>query len=160
MQITQYYLYISCTGLAALAKVLIAMEDGYIPANLHYNTPNPDIPGLADGRLQVVSQRTKWHGGYVGINSFGFGGSNVHVLLKSNSESQRSAISQRQTPRLITVAARTKQAVEYQLENVCRENNVHLESLVRETSKITPSVQPFRGYTIANHSNKVQETQV
>ena len=60
------------------------MEEGAIPANLHYKSPNTDIPGLLDGRLSVVAEKTNWNGGYVGINSFGFGGSNVHAVLKSN----------------------------------------------------------------------------
>lgn len=69
------------SGLAALTKVLIASERRTIPANLHYNNPNPNIPGLIDGRLSVVSQNTKWNGGLVAINSFGFGGTNVHAVL-------------------------------------------------------------------------------
>jgi len=40
-------------GVAAIAKVLIAMHDHAIPANLHFNQPNPAIPGLLDGRLKV-----------------------------------------------------------------------------------------------------------
>ena len=40
-------------GLAAVAKVLIAMHDHAIPANLHFKQPNPYIPGLLDGRLKV-----------------------------------------------------------------------------------------------------------
>ncbi len=71
-------------GLCAVTKVLIAMEEGTLPANLHYKTPNTEIPALVDGRLTVVAENTRWQGGYVGINSFGFGGSNVHVLLKSH----------------------------------------------------------------------------
>ena len=43
------------SGLAALAKVLIAMHDHAIPANLHFSKPNPGIPGLLDGRLKVSS---------------------------------------------------------------------------------------------------------
>jgi len=43
------------SGLAALAKVLIAVHDHAIPANLHFNQPNPEIPGLLDGRLKVIS---------------------------------------------------------------------------------------------------------
>jgi len=43
------------SGLAALAKVLIAIHDHAIPANLHFNRPNADIPGLLDGRLKVSS---------------------------------------------------------------------------------------------------------
>ena len=42
------------SGLAALAKVLIAMHGGAIPANLHYREPNPDIPALTDGRFKVI----------------------------------------------------------------------------------------------------------
>ena len=60
------------------------MEEGVLAPNLHYNDPNPDIPGLTDGRLSVVTRPTAWTGGYVALNSFGFGGANVHVLLKSN----------------------------------------------------------------------------
>jgi len=41
------------SGLAALAKVIIAMHSNTIPANLHYHEPNPDIPALSDGRFKV-----------------------------------------------------------------------------------------------------------
>jgi len=44
-------------GLASLAKVLIAMHDQAIPANLHFNQPNSDVPGLLDGRLKVSRAR-------------------------------------------------------------------------------------------------------
>lgn len=60
----------------------IAGQTGVIPANLWFEKPNPDIPGLFDGRLKVVSENTKWNGGYVGVNSNGFGGANVHIILK------------------------------------------------------------------------------
>ncbi|KFD52748.1 hypothetical protein M513_06404 [Trichuris suis] len=71
------------SGLAAIAKMLIAMQTGYLPPNLHFEEPNPYIPGLADGRLKVVTEKTPWNGGTVGVNSFGFGGSNTHVVLRS-----------------------------------------------------------------------------
>lgn len=41
------------SGVCSVAKCLIMMERGYIPPNLHYVEPNPYIPGLVDGRLQV-----------------------------------------------------------------------------------------------------------
>lgn len=41
------------SALSAVIKVCVAMECGIIPANLHYNTPNPEIPALLDGRLKV-----------------------------------------------------------------------------------------------------------
>jgi len=42
------------------------------------------IDRLQDGRLRVVSEPTPFNGGYIGINSFGFGGSNTHVCLRSH----------------------------------------------------------------------------
>ena len=34
------------SAMASICKVLIAMEQGVLPGNLHYNNPNPYIPGL------------------------------------------------------------------------------------------------------------------
>lgn len=41
------------SGLCGVAKVLLAMQHGIIPPNLHFNSPNPDIPALLDGRIKV-----------------------------------------------------------------------------------------------------------
>lgn len=61
---------------------MIAAQSGYIPPNLHYTEPNPDIPGLNDNRLKVVTEKTEIADGIIGVNSFGFGGANTHVVLK------------------------------------------------------------------------------
>lgn len=41
------------SGLCSIAKILVAMESGVIPQNLHFQSPNTDIPALLDGRLKV-----------------------------------------------------------------------------------------------------------
>ena len=41
------------SGLCSIAKILLSMENGMIPPNLHFKNPNKDIPALSDGRLQV-----------------------------------------------------------------------------------------------------------
>ncbi|KAB0396042.1 hypothetical protein E2I00_012922, partial [Balaenoptera physalus] len=64
------------SGLAALVKVLLSLEHGVWAPNLHFHSPNPQIPALQDGQLQVVDRPLPVLGGNVGINSFGFGGSN------------------------------------------------------------------------------------
>lgn len=73
------------SGLCSIAKVLLAMQHKELPGNLHFTAPNPEIPALNDGRIKVVSENTPWPGGYAAVNSFGFGGANVHVLLRSPS---------------------------------------------------------------------------
>lgn len=44
------------SGLCSIAKVVLAMENGIIPTGLHFKKPNPDIPALNDGRLQVNTE--------------------------------------------------------------------------------------------------------
>ncbi|XP_038206276.1 fatty acid synthase-like [Zerene cesonia] len=103
------------SGLCSIAKVLVAMERGRIPANLHYQAPNPDIPALSDGRIKVVDRNTEWDGGLVAVNSFGFGGANAHVILESEERRPRAA-AQYALPRLVLASGRTEEAVQELLE--------------------------------------------
>jgi fatty acid synthase len=145
-------------GLAALAKVVIAMEDGAIPANLHFKSPNTDIAGLSDGRLSVVSERTPWNGGYAGINSFGFGGSNVHAILKSNAAPAVPVHPAAEKTRLVTLSGRTEEAVQYSLDKMSENaSNVDLQSLLQMNSDAS---HPYRGYKLLNHGSSVQDIQV
>ncbi|CAG7786560.1 unnamed protein product, partial [Allacma fusca] len=68
------------SGLCGIVKVLLSHSAGQLPANLHYNTPNADIPSLLDGRLTVIDTLQPFNARYVAFNSMGFGGTNVHVL--------------------------------------------------------------------------------
>ena len=146
------------SGLSSMAKVLIAMEDGKIPANLHFKNPNPDVPGLLDGRLKVVDERTDWDGGYVGMNSFGFGGSNVHVLLHSNQKARKPAHPSAGLPRLVTFSGRTAEGVEEGLQMMSDQaENVELQTLLQQNANTPAHGQ--RGYTLVNMENKVQEVQ-
>lgn len=75
------------SGLAGLLKSVIALDRGLVPATLHQRAPNPDIP-FDDLNLQVVSQNRQLPDQrgpeLVGVNSFGFGGTNSHVILRSD----------------------------------------------------------------------------
>ena len=95
------------------------METGYIPPNLHFKRPREGIKALEDGRLQVIHELTPWEGGYVGINSFGFGGANAHVLLKSNpKEKVNNGKPKDDLPRIVAVSGRTEEAVNTLLNDV------------------------------------------
>lgn len=92
--------------------MIIAMETGVIPPNLHYNSPRKEIKALQEGRIKVVVEPTPWNGGYASVNSFGFGGANAHVLLKShNKEKVNNGEPQDNLPRLVGVSGRTEKAV-------------------------------------------------
>ena len=141
--------------------MIIAMEEGIIPAGLHFNKPNPEIPGLLDGRLKVVSEHTKWDGGYVGITSFGLGGTNVHAILHSNDTKKPQPHPAARTTRLFTYAARTEEGLGHVLAKM-RENahNVPMQALLQETSFTSAETQPHRGYTLLNTEHVVAEMHV
>lgn len=74
------------SGMAGLVKALLVLQKGVVPPSLHLRVPNPaiDFDGL---NLEVVTRSTTLpiKDGkplVAGVNSFGFGGTNAHVLLQ------------------------------------------------------------------------------
>ncbi len=72
------------SGLAGLLKASLALEHDLFPTSLHAAEVNPDIP-FADLNLSVTNRplplvRTGKER-FAGVNSFGFGGTNAHVVL-------------------------------------------------------------------------------
>lgn len=65
----------------------------------------------------MVDRNWDFSGGYIALNSFGFGGANAHVLLKSNPK-LKNTVTLNNLPRLILVSGRTKDGVNHMLQNV------------------------------------------
>ncbi|XP_063312266.1 fatty acid synthase [Pelobates fuscus] len=146
------------SGLAALAKVILSLEHGVWAPNIHYKNPNPDIPALQDGRIKVVSEPTPVKGGIVGINSFGFGGSNVHVILKHNEKKSSDQVTLA-LPRLVQICGRTQESVESLLQqsrDLATDNFIHL---LNDISGVSPPAMPYRGYTIVGTDSDIKEVQ-
>ncbi|WAU82460.1 SDR family NAD(P)-dependent oxidoreductase [Streptomyces sp. Qhu-G9] len=73
----------SAAGVAGLLKGLLVLREGRIPPTLHGVPQNPAIDFAALGLEPVVEARPLPETGkrVVGVNSFGFGGANAHVVL-------------------------------------------------------------------------------
>jgi acyl transferase domain-containing protein len=75
----------SAAGIAGLIKVVLALDHAEIPPHLHLTQPSPHI-AWAQLPLIVPTERTVWeplNGRRVaGVSSFGFGGTNVHVVVE------------------------------------------------------------------------------
>ncbi len=149
------------TGVAVIAKVIIAMEEGIIPATLHVNKPHPEIPGLLDGHLKVVTHNTEWDGGYVGITSFGLGGTNVHTILHSNNTRKPQPHPAACTTRLFTHAAQTEEGLSHVLATMREHShNVPMQALLQESSQMSLETHPYRGYTLLNSTDVVDQINV
>ena len=75
----------AASGIAGLIKATLAVAHRQIPPSLHFKTPNPaiDFAGLG---LRVATTLETWpqndRPATAGVNSFGFGGANAHVILQ------------------------------------------------------------------------------
>ena len=81
-------------GAAGLIKLLLAMHNGVIPKHLNLRNPNP---GIDWDRLpvRVTTEATQWprvagRRPLAGVSSFGFSGTNSHVIVEGYGEPGRS----------------------------------------------------------------------
>ncbi|QJU57632.1 polyketide synthase [Sphingomonas sp. AP4-R1] len=75
------------SGMAGLLKAMLVAERGAIPRSLHSDTPNPNI-AFDDLNLRLAHEVEALPTDaprLVGLNSFGFGGTNAHAILESAS---------------------------------------------------------------------------
>jgi acyl transferase domain-containing protein/NADPH:quinone reductase-like Zn-dependent oxidoreductase/aryl carrier-like protein len=86
------------SGIAGLIKTALALHHRRIPGNLHFHQPNPAID-FAQLRLRVPTRTEPWPASdtpaTAGVNSFGYGGTNAHVVLQE--APQRTADGERRT---------------------------------------------------------------
>ena len=109
----------SASGIAGLIKLALALKHRQIPPSLHFETPNPKIP-FDDLRLRVPTVLEPWPNGngprIAGINSFGFGGTNAHVVVAEAPKNAESGINPNsQIPSLksflLPLSARSEEAL-------------------------------------------------
>ena len=93
-----------------MIKTALCLQHRQIPANLHFENPNPQIP-FDDLQLRVAQRLEPWPETYgqpprAGVNSFGFGGTNGHAILEAAPESRRAprAPRSRRRPRVDAAA--------------------------------------------------------
>ena len=74
----------AAAGIAGLIKVVLALNHEEIPPHLHLEKISPHI-SLDGSSLEIVTERRPWPRGstprLAGVSSFGFGGTNSHVVV-------------------------------------------------------------------------------
>ncbi|XP_070170902.1 fatty acid synthase-like [Polyergus mexicanus] len=107
----------AASGHCQIAKVLIAMETGIMAPTIHFKCPRKDMTAIIEGRINIITEPTEYKGSYIGINSFGFGGVNCHILLKSNSTIKINNGGDDNLPRLVAISGCTEEAVKIILDD-------------------------------------------
>ncbi|KAL4948409.1 hypothetical protein BDW69DRAFT_92795 [Aspergillus filifer] len=106
------------SGLTSIIKMVLALENQTIPPNINFNTPNPKIP-FGPARLRIPVECEPWpkdKAERVGLNGFGIGGANGHVLLESTKSflgAASAAVSPLDKPQLLVFSGTHQDSVKH-----------------------------------------------
>lgn len=163
----------AASGLCALAKVVLMLENELIYKGLHYEKPNSNIEALMDGKLKFIEETTPLKGKIIPLSCYGFGGANVHAIVRAN---ERPAIvdqadgdeqrGQRDSARLILMFGRSEEALNELFDNILDKQQLRgtrhcltddflmlLDSLNAHT---IDRMMNYRGYLIVDRGTKCE----
>lgn len=104
----------AAAGVIGLIKLTLAIHHAQLPASLHAQTLNPDIP-FAQLGLKVVNQAEAWpsaSGPRRGVvSAFGFGGANACAVLEQAPSEPAAAPAETVGPYLLPLSARSPEAL-------------------------------------------------
>ena len=102
------------SGLVGMLKAQMALEAGKYPKSLHVNELNPNIAfddlnlEVATDAVELEARDKPW---LAGINSFGFGGANAHVVLRQPHAAEAPAAKPAPKARALTISAASKESL-------------------------------------------------
>jgi len=112
------------SGIAGLIKVALSFKYKQIPPSLHFQQPNPYVK-LDKLPLRVQQNLEPWSTEQkiiAGVSTFGFGGTNAHIVLEAGSDSITQPNQVERPIHLLTLSAKTETA----LQNLCHRYQEYL----------------------------------
>jgi acyl transferase domain-containing protein/acyl carrier protein len=157
----------AAAGIAGLIKAVLCLQHGELPSSLHFRDPNPYIP-WQDLAVDVVTTKTPWISEqsprFAGVSSFGFSGTNVHIIVEEAPTSMPPANRLERPRHPFCLSANSRGALEAQVERAT-------EALAAFKDNGTPAAvadiaysanagrahHPFRFYTTAATPGELTE---
>ena len=144
-------------GMVGLIKTCLVASHRQVPPNLHFHDPNPNIPFQKLGlQIPTVASELPADDFLMGVNSFGFGGTNGHVVLASPPPLTSSPPTPSAGPHLLCLSARSEEALRqllarYQSLDPSRLREIAYSSLMRRTH------HPFRAAVVAEQLSDLED---
>jgi acyl transferase domain-containing protein/acyl-CoA synthetase (AMP-forming)/AMP-acid ligase II/acyl carrier protein len=105
----------AAAGVAGFIKMALALRHGELPPSLHFREANPHIP-FSELPLRVATEPKPWGNhnrpARVGVSSFGFGGTNAHIVLEGVAAASAQSEADGDVARLIPLSARSPEALQ------------------------------------------------
>jgi acyl transferase domain-containing protein/acyl carrier protein len=153
----------AAAGVAGLIKVALSLDRRAIPPSLHFESPNPHIP-FDRIPLRVARTLSPWPEGggrpLAGVSSFGFGGTNAHVVLEAAPVATETSFSAPlDRAQVLPLSARSRSS----LEGLAREWESFLASGVRDfaaacaTASVRRTHHPHRLALVGRSADELRE---
>ncbi|MBS0638058.1 MAG: polyketide synthase dehydratase domain-containing protein, partial [Verrucomicrobia bacterium] len=104
----------AAAGVAGLIKCTLALKYGEIPKHLHFHKLNPFIT-MDETQVKVASEAVDWPEGkkkrYAAVSSFGFSGTNSHIIIEEAPKHPERQSSLESKEYLLTLSAKSEKAL-------------------------------------------------
>ena len=155
-------------GIAGLIKVALSLYYRQIPPSLNFTEPNPYIK-FDEIPLRVQETLTPWPEksmpAYAGVSSFGFGGTNSHVVLAEVENKELLIGNTQEKPKerpvhLLTLSAKTEEALEQLVTGYQNHLKKHPELAIGDvcyTANVGRSHFQYRLAVVTKSTEQLQE---
>jgi acyl transferase domain-containing protein len=114
----------TAAGVAGLIKLVLALRNGEIPPHLHLKRPNPHIP-WENIPVRVPAEGVPWPSNgsqrIGGVSSFGFSGTNAHIVVEAYSSPVRAGNDHGEgASEILTLSGRTESALQEQVNRFAK----------------------------------------
>lgn len=125
----------AAAGIAGLIKSVLALQNEAIPPHLHLKEINPHL-SMEDSRLEIGTYLRPWkrreNPRFAGVSSFGFGGTNAHIILSDAPPVAKPGPASDELVRpkhLLTLSAKSESALKELAQLTSNHLNIDYQSL-------------------------------
>lgn len=149
----------TAAGVAGIIKGLLSLQKGVVPKQINYSQPNAYVPWESNGIAVVNEQKNINSDGVIGVSSFGFGGTNAHVVLQGVGELASVGEAEQVNSKLLfPISAEDRQALETRIAQLKKqlqsEAAISLSDLAY-TLQSRSSHLPIRQCVLADSQNEL-----
>lgn len=143
----------AAAGVAGVMKVVLAMQHGLIPPQVHFKAPNPHIP-WRDLPFVVPTTPQPWPATnrLAGVSAFSLSGTNAHAIIEAAPPSlagHEATAPGDATYELLTLSARSEKA----LRAMAKQYVEHLAEIVGQAAASQPTLNAIAYTTQAGRSH-------
>ncbi|KAK0615695.1 hypothetical protein B0T17DRAFT_656801 [Bombardia bombarda] len=158
----------AASGISSVIKATLAIERGQIPGTYGLKNINPKLK-LEERNISIPTELTAWPDRpsrvrRIGINSFGYGGANAHVIIEAaqtngSTQSEAKNLMVSQSSVVLPLSAGTTASLEARIADFSKFDFGNIDILdLAHTLGSRRSNLPVRGFLVASRADKIEDS--